>query len=600
MNKFKFLEDDADKILAMDNRIITIEKNPQIGFTTSIIKRSLELDKDIVVLEPTIKILDQTVEEAMKLIHPRKRHVLLRDNKSICGSRARKDLYYPFYHLGDCRGCNIKRCPYNLIEQYHIDLIGMTYQKFRVLDGSKRAKNTYNIIKKYDVLLLDEFTRMLMMQPPSVEVEWLRKIKIPIGMVSNPFVERINEIVDFVDNTDTRDWDQIDGIARYSNEAMGMYDYFDDLKELKIPKKQLADILLMLTTDEIIFCIEHHHGEDHQVLIPDISTPFKKLAKFCKEDYNGKVIITGMNVPDITPFQGKRIYLEDYNRTQDQKLIVCDRANWDFERNWRREKDKIFNIIDKIIGKFVDIEEDIKVFAINKRICEDVKERYKGKIDAQLYPSLFTYYRSDQSSGVSFDERIMICIGLPHTPLDAMYAYAQVSEIPKRADELREIEIKEVSKNVIMGRCLDPEGEERSIAFVLGARKEEVQKYLPDKKDRIIETTHGSITPDVAVYMIWSWIGGIRLEATYDELKTNPIEDWNDIPKLAAVNAYMRESKKRDKFSMNRIGRTFDGSFEDAVDLYQKYPKRAPFVYFMLKEYERGYSLIWKGEPKYL
>jgi len=240
-----------------------------------------------------------------------------------------------------------------------------------------------------------------------------------------------------------------------------------------------------------------------------------------------KILITGAKMPDTKDFSNfVEVTMPDYNETEKQRLIVCDKANWNFEENWSREKKKVKTVLEKLTKKLEG--EPILVIAINKEIAKDIASWELEDVDSEEY-MYYTHYRGEDTAGVRLPYRIVVCVGMPWTP-ESSY---RTHDIMYGEDDgtFRDIEMADTFKNAV-GRGKDPEGKKRSIVFVLGGRMEDVKKYF-DEKVEVVEThkrgTLHKLAPEYAYY----WL--------FDKCKYG---DFKVLPLVAEIMAYVIETRE--------------------------------------------------------
>jgi hypothetical protein len=549
MESFELLERAIKKILNSEHRIIEIEKNPQIGVTTSILKVALENGKRVCVFEPTNRILMQTIKKVQNMIERQVNIEILQSNDKLC-PHAYQDQFFSWYHCGDCKelNCPIDTCGYKRVLRTKPDILAMTYHKFGVLSYMGQAKEIPDMIfRDFDIIVLDEFTRVLMTAPPKILVEDLIYL-ISILKEGLSYKEGL-ALSDFFSLTETV-------LNSFGSQPIKVsidvnINKYSRLFTFDLPEKQkelLRNFIVGLGAGEFI------PTEDS--IIANTINPVIRFEQALEEsEFNGKILITGMSLPHTHLLNGKKIELIDYNETQKQRLIVCDKSNWDFKKHWDRERGKVKSILKDLLE--IAPPDKIMCFAINKEIAQDIMS-WDLDIPAETYP-LTSWFRSEESSGISHSQKIIICIGLPWTPGDS---YAGYDAIMKKVfnqdlgeDYLRDLEMSETAKNCIMGRGIDPLGKERSIVFILGGRKEELQAMMPRKKE-IIEVEKQATLPKLAPFYAGYWLGKKVLVEDKDILLNFvqiTYEDYEEMPKLVEILRYMISMNFPERIAVSKL-----------------------------------------------
>ncbi len=174
--------DDAEKYIRtlikdMNNRI-WIYKFTQTGFTFTTIQECVKQHKTVLVICPTNRILTKTVKKVAKKFNIDAG--IIGNNQTMCVSPNKmKNPILATYHA-PCRTCRFKekdemRCNYHKVVSKKFQIYGITYDKLQnIYDGF--ASNGFvndelkNIIENVDVILLDEFPRLLLKQPLSIDL----------------------------------------------------------------------------------------------------------------------------------------------------------------------------------------------------------------------------------------------------------------------------------------------------------------------------------------------------------------------------------------------------------------------------------------------
>ena len=295
-----------------------------------------------------------------------------------------------------------------------------------------------------------------------------------------------------------------------------------------------------------------------------------------------KILITGAKMPDTKDFSNfVEVTMPDYNETEKQRLIVCDKANWNFEENWSREKKKVKTVLEKLTQKLEG--EPILVIAINKEIAADIANWELEGVDSEEY-MYYTHYRSEDTAGVRLPYRIVVCVGMPWTP-ESSY---RTHDIMYDEDEgtFRDIEMADTFKNAV-GRGKDPEGNKRSIVFVLGGRMEDVKKYFNEKVE-VVETHKRGTLHKLAPAYAYYWLSEGEHQCKYEDFKVLPLvaeimgfafETREDLIKQGKMDETMCNVHSISTLVRKTIGQYLDGKpfgVDDFKRFFEEYKYMFP------------------------
>jgi hypothetical protein len=596
INGFKLLEDKILEILNGESRIVEIEKDPQIGVTTSILKVALEDNRKVCVFEPTNRILTQTIKSVEDLIDRPVTIEILQSNDKLC-PYAQQDPFFDWFHCGNCKEkqCSVEVCGYKRVINKKPDILAMTYHKFAVLQFMQEAEAIPNVIfRDYDVILLDEFTRALMDIPPKIS---FADLKYLIDTLKGGITYRNGQpLSNFFFQADTiinaRERTRSPFIRVPFDENIYKYARLFDFNIPQKYKDTLKDFIVGLGAGQFI--------KTDDTIIADSTSPIVKFQEALEEsDFNGKVLITGMSLPHTLLFKGVRTDIPDYNLTQKQRLIVCDKANWYFDRHWDREKPKVKAILKLLLT--MATPDKIICFAINREIAEDIRGWDLG-IAAEVYP-MISYYRSEESTGIYHNQRIIVCIGLPWTPKDSYEGYKHIMKhVFKKGmneDYLRKLEMSETAKNCIMGRGIDPLGKERSIVFVLGGHKNQLQNMISNKKEIVEVEKQGTIQQIAGLYCGF-WEGGkVKLNGKAGlQCPAIDYENYELLPKIVEIIRYMVKKDFPERISTSKLAQDCFTKIEDRdriVEILQTIFEYLPDIY-ELEPRASGWSIVRTGK----
>jgi polyhydroxyalkanoate synthesis regulator phasin len=179
----------ADKIISLlqRNRVITVHKTTRAGATTSLILSLLKQKKRFLVVEPTNKIIQETILNNIKkhcvetepvIIHvPSNKECLINKERIECNENL---VELPYLYLPkDCKSCYLqKECPVTrILHEEHIDGIALTYDKLAALvftaqlfENSVANEILQKILTSVDHILLDEAHELMYEKISSLEI----------------------------------------------------------------------------------------------------------------------------------------------------------------------------------------------------------------------------------------------------------------------------------------------------------------------------------------------------------------------------------------------------------------------------------------------
>ena len=179
----------ADKIIALlrRHRVITVHKTTRAGATTSLILSLLKQKKRFLVIEPTNKIIQDTILNNIKkhcgetepvIIHVPSNKECLRNKAKIECNENLGELPY-MYLPADCKECyHQNECPVTrILHEEHIDGIAITYDKLAALvftahlfEKSVACAILDTILGSIDVVVLDEAHELMYEKISSLEI----------------------------------------------------------------------------------------------------------------------------------------------------------------------------------------------------------------------------------------------------------------------------------------------------------------------------------------------------------------------------------------------------------------------------------------------
>jgi hypothetical protein len=642
-----------NEVLNIEAKYVWVNKLPQVGLTTSLGRVCLKKMLRLAHFAPTNRIIYDTLGKKIMEGMPYGR---IGSNKVMC-PKSYKNIFFGFHRSGGCIRCSYffdsteQGCGYRQIIDNNYPAYGLTYEKFRVLTYIDPIAETFfesrsatldelesevvgklehsmnylrwaikkKLFEETDVILLDEFARLIAFEPPGFFVDYLSKVVEEINtrlesVIKNEiksgesedaaFHQDILHILhEFNDGIQKVIVDEKKGYGIYQNEnvldltlagdvGLTSMEALAKLKQaamkiwgLKEGDKDLLKIMqklmISMTYPEIWVTNKKEKDTDDMkpYAFPNITHPFFDVLKPYLENYKGKVIATGMMLPAFETLPWHKVTMPDFNNTESMHLIVCDTKKLWFRKkefcteyecakfeNWSKHQEKIKDLILNIKNKFKNL--NVIVFAFNKDVYRELESWRKEIINKEPLAEgiliekayCFTYFRSELGSGVNLSEYpIKFYLGAADTPQDAYSESELLYELPQ--EQMRHMEIADTFINAL-GRGKDPEGKLPSISFIIGARKEDVLKLIPEDKQeyyKIVSAyTEGTIYDACNIFADYWFIQKIwgkdfsldDLPKIVDIFKTATEKPFTTIRQIQS-----RWSNKPDKPNANEVRR---------------------------------------------
>ncbi|NJD76188.1 MAG: hypothetical protein FIB08_03715 [Candidatus Methanoperedens sp.] len=536
------------------DRIIEIDKWAQTGVTYNLEQVGLNLNHRICIFEPTNKIINETIEPN---IPAGKKFKKIDVNQNMCPESIRDELF-DWFHKGKCSECQAD-CGYKEVMEGDWDILAITYHKFNTL-WSLPFDITKHIFKNYDVLILDEFSKAILIAPPIIPLSDVRSLL-------NKFY--LMDIKSGLPRYERMAWENLDEILKFFEKIPEGNDFQDNpycedfysltkkkglisLKNL-IPKYQqnlFKNFIHALMYLDFKISIQKINDKKQKCLIPNTLQPVMALKSFLDySNYNGKIFITGLALPHTTIFNGVRVEMPDYNETEKTRLIVLDRAKWNLTKDWNEQSPKIKRALEGLVDKFYP-EYKILVIAMNTDIKREIERwNIKGiKVEEYAY---ITYYRSADTSGVRIEGDIVVCVGAPWTPQDSDAGYKAIYDTK---EDVRKMEISHEMQQAL-GRGKDPEGNKRSIVFMLGVDEKIFKMFFPDKKEVVITYKVGGL-PDSCHFYAGFWLG-VTDKSGY-KIPDIKYEDYQLLPMVSEIFKYCtnQDIKGRNQVPLSEIAQS--------------------------------------------
>ncbi|HMK94824.1 MAG TPA: hypothetical protein VK536_05415 [Candidatus Limnocylindrales bacterium] len=491
--------------------IVPVLKVTRAGTTTSLIKQAVNADKRIVIVEPTHRIGEDVVTEAVKLSNNKQATVFqLLQNSEVCKKlveecsanerlRKMKWLLRPV----ECEKCEFFQNPLCELQQIlncEWNVLVLTYQKLKALtlsrEHSKVSQAALQKLGSADILIFDEYTSGLLGLTPTIELsdtkyeslldvvlngydEWWEKIQT-VAFEALKFGKTLNVggFGRFYDPLSEED------LAKLNANFTPMWNKVKCLTAKGIDTEFLQEMLHLATCKEMLV------RKDRRSRIT--LTPINPLEEelyfinglvddFAKQDKLS--ILVDAHLPEFDlqeHFQSKvqPFMWGDPNNSNGRIVYFCDSRKIS-EEDIYHEKTRVY--VQKSINKICAFHKDagrILVICLNKNMAEEVQKwRKQG-----LIPDVnVTWYRSVETRGVQAEGYVEILIGAPYIPSASYYykvageAGADKATAMNRAFRLSNMHCEFVNAS---SRVKDPLGTYQSYIYCLGITYLEVAQFL--------------------------------------------------------------------------------------------------------------------------
>ncbi len=518
------IHDRLSEILLRKKGIIAVYKVARSGVTFSLVKKSVELGKKVVIFEPTRRILNHIESEIPKITKDPLKIGSISSNQQLC-RKLDSSLKLKFQFKENCFNCEYRgkanACMLQNILLNDFDIIGLTYDKLRALQlsRSKESKSLLEKLRSCDVFILDEFTTVILS-----DIQTIKIVKVN----ENSDVEKLSDLLNELEQRTTEfktptvavkpilwsfikeflnQFEKITTSDEYNNECIEIlskkdltqifrdgWRYIAELTALGVDTSNLQDIFLIVLTAEriVVEC------EDGNVTVtPVIEDALGYLRELCKGIAEDKPIFLIDSFQPKIPVEhifGRKVEHALWGRRGDPigtdrlQIIIPDTAHWG-EYNFRRDSDLQLRV-QYFIKELLDVfpPEKVLIVTTNKTMAKIISYWGLPKIVR------ITWHRSDWMRGVSVeDRRIFIGIGGSYLPKNAYMSAASSFNFENFFKKIESLSPKEqrikLSKklNIIntnsefinaISRVKDPKAQERSVVFTLGMTERDVKLLL--------------------------------------------------------------------------------------------------------------------------
>lgn len=584
-----FLEDTENKLYYLNKQTTRI--GATTAYTQYLCEYAKEKDKRLLILEPTNAIIEGTVIPAYPEIY------WLKKNEDLCLSADVKHKHRHFIKVfgylpktSECNQCEFKdECERIRIKERisEENLIATTYAKIYF------DKKMLELINP-DIILMDEF-------------QWIDKYEVYRFTKSE--LTKLLKQLEAVQSFDKEDF-------LNTKEGLKLIELIKDTIEerkglagLGLKPAHFLNAINSLITKEAKAILAHfakawhsyhrfnYYGEE--VIIPNYKTPIEYIL----DTTRAKVLIISMSefqwwmLKEYFDRGGEALTIDLPSHPNEQsQLVICDSGShplmyYASTNRYNQYNEEIKNIESfvKTLNSFIRLENAL-LFAPNIKVRNNLRYRLKGIVRSiesfddvregkESKEAFLDYARSSTSGGIETGKRLGFLINLPWTPSDAFEDREIVSDIP--SDLMRDDEISYALKNCF-GRLKDPFGKKPSIVFIYGARKEDVLKFYPEKKEiveirqrRNVDRVNQILSEVIEYTFLWYRLLGIAPDALQYE-RMQYVELFHDIDMPAIHRKIWDKVKKGEDARYS----DFDSQIKD-LDKWHEIEKNIDVLYVL-------------------
>jgi len=530
------VQDSLAKDFLKQEGVIIVHKATRSGCTMSLCKSSYELGKKITVIYPTRRIAREIEREIPRILGRQPRTAIIKPNTELCRKLDPKlDLKFQFKK--NCSNCRFQgfpsKCAFQKLLSNSFDIYCLTYDKLRALQksASEEAEVLLEKLRGCSVFIFDEFTTAVIRDIPTVTVMSLDKSKNLVKMstlLQSDFADRVQCLHQAKNKMELDFWltvfrflSQFENISQsrvYENKALKIFsdekltDLFrygwKRITELTAEGRdtsKLQDVFLTSLKREVVLAFENGDVK----VTPRLEDALGYIREFTQTLSDDKLIFAVDSYQPSVNFDrvfGRHVihWLWGENgdplRTNDQQLVLCDRAHWgefNFRIRWAIRQG-VHHFIKGLLRQFSP--EQLIIVTTNKAM-RDIIYTWNLSKDVKL-----TWHRSDWMRGVPVeDRRIMLCIGGPYLPKKAYVPESHSFNFKDFSDKLENLSASEqfvqISKRLriddtkselvnAIGRVKDPKGKERSLVITLGMTYRDVTALLKEKGELSVSRPH--------------------------------------------------------------------------------------------------------------
>lgn len=485
-------------------------KTTRAGATTGLCANAIDAKQQFVLIGPTKAIAHKTIKDSIKYANKGEANIkLLLSNHACLKNKKMVEKYpdvgkIPILPLpSKCEDCKyFQRCPvtdFIRSRSHDVDGVGMTYQKLMAImfSDSETAKTIKKRLSHAKVFIFDEAHNYETPDVVNVQMYPHQDLSRYQELFSKnekilPFLERFAEIKhrlqahvmelmqvkdDSLKNRmaiDLKDHDAMD--FRQTVQALkAIIEVMKHRGEYNLTIEEVLFIfavIMILSTDKLVLhYIKTDNGDSVNLSAKDgLHLSTRMFLGMLDPRRKKKTVFTSATFGDYdyTSIFGfhHQVVMPDVMNSNEKMTIYPDTFRMD-DINYRKKK---WNAIVDAAEIYEKRYPGIRFICMKKNVAfwlyYQLAERgYKINID---------YYRSDQTIGVSSDERRCVCVGAPTSPINAFDGIVDTFEQSQK----RRINSNHAAFWQAISRFKDPAGIDESFVHCIGIKEDEIRKMI--------------------------------------------------------------------------------------------------------------------------
>lgn len=576
MSDFALQERQACHLIKQKPGIYAVVKSTRVGVTISLTCAFVLAKQKVVVVTHSNQLSEGIRKEIPRIIGNQARITVIPDNVRLC-HKLNPALKLKFQFKKSCRYCehNEKpsKCQYWKILLEDSNVIVLTYQKLESLLLTKSLL-LYKI-QSYKNVILDEAGTRILSNPPKILLVKKENGKIikASDLIREKFHAEIEEYEKILressyfkrrkDALTAKFWsimentifriENIETPGKHQNrtdenlspkDAKDIWRYVTRLTEAGKDTFMLQEYFSLMLPRDVFISINNEN-----IYATPLQDTLKHLREFCSMFEDGLVFLVDAFLPqglDYGKILGKEvtpILWSDYNKTDEQQIILCDRShlNKQYFLGSRMLQDRTENTI----RSFNFDPEEVLIVCLSKEIAWIVESWMVGQT---------TWHRSSITRGIQATGKsnVFVVIG-PFVPRDSfdVLAYSMPDEYflqdvgcDQATDSKKSLILKENYEagefwNSI-ARIKDPTGRNRSLVVTIGLTKNDIEAFQQTKMPEgwptisrpkcIQPVAKGGLSKD-GPWIARLWFDGANVEV-------------EDLPVVARVIRYAKQEKR--------------------------------------------------------
>jgi hypothetical protein len=502
----------ATEVLSKKDCVVPILKVARAGATTSLIKQAVESHKKVVIFEPTHKIGESTVQDAILYSKNKDARILqILKNTDVCKKlqiecekkiklKNMKWLLRPV----DCEKCELFNDPscelQRILNCSDWNVLVVTYQKLKALTLSKEySKVSQALLQKFstaDVIIFDEYTSGLLGLTPTVELSD-KKYESLLNVILDGYDEWWEKVLqvsyealEFGKKLSAGRCDKFcnpladEDLLKLNNSFTGMWNKVKRLTAKGIDTEFLQEMLQLVCCKELFI---HKDRKQHITLKP--IEPLEKELSFINafaDEFalQGELsILVDSHLPEFDLQKHFKCKVElfmwgDPNNTNDKIAYFCDSRKIG-EEDVYHEKTRRY--LQESINEICNLHKNagrLLIVCLNKAMAEEVESWQKQGAISNVN---VTWYRSVLTKGVQAEGNVQIMIGAPYIPLASYYhKVAKDTGVDKATAWNHAFRNSNMHAEFVnaSSRVKDPLGIYQSYVYCLGITRFEVMQFL--------------------------------------------------------------------------------------------------------------------------